>query len=81
MDEIPNIGDEFKGGVQKQVKIDMSIDKNSFEQNIEKEYDRGRVHVQSRSAMPEKQLFAPVKYQPQNSERTGYSNYSYWRSV
>ena len=54
MDEIPNIGDEFKGGVQKQVKIDMSIDKNSFEQNVEKEYDRGRVHVQSRSAMPEK---------------------------
>jgi len=80
MDDKPSVADEF-AGIEKQAKIDMNIDKSAIEQNTEKEYDRGRVHVQARSAMPEKQLFARVKYQPQNAERTGYSNYSYWKSV
>jgi len=81
MDDKPNVADEFTGGVQAQVKIDTNIDKTAVDTNTEKEYDRGRVHVQARSTMPEKQLFARVKYQPQNAERTGYSNYSYWKSV
>ncbi|MBQ8160998.1 MAG: ABC transporter permease [Clostridia bacterium] len=31
--------------------------------------------------MPEKQLFEFAEYKPQEAERTGYSNYSYWKSV
>jgi len=81
MDDRPSVADEFTGGVHSEVKIDTNIDKSAVETNTEKEYDRGRVHVQARSTMPEKQLFSPVKYQPQNAERTGYSNYSYWKSV
>ncbi|MBE5791430.1 MAG: ABC transporter permease [Clostridia bacterium] len=31
--------------------------------------------------MPEKQLFQFAEYRAQDAERTGYSNYSYWKSV
>ncbi|MBO4367713.1 MAG: ABC transporter permease [Clostridia bacterium] len=31
--------------------------------------------------MPEKQLFEFAEYRPQEAERIGYSNYSYWKSV
>ncbi|MBQ1492224.1 MAG: ABC transporter permease [Blautia sp.] len=31
--------------------------------------------------MPEAQLFSFAEYRPQDAERIGYSNYSYWKSV
>ncbi len=44
-------------------------------------YEKGRPYINKRSSMPEKQLFAPAKYNYQEAERTGYSQYSYWKSV
>lgn len=44
-------------------------------------YQRGRIHVQARSQFPEKQLFDYAEYRAREAERTGYSNYSYWKSV
>ena len=44
-------------------------------------YDRGRAHVQQRNNMPEEQLFARAEYHYEDAERTGYSQYSYWKSV
>lgn len=44
-------------------------------------YQKGRVHVQARSRMPEKQLFEVAKYEPRKAEMIGYSDYSYWKSV
>jgi len=44
-------------------------------------YKRGRIHVQSRSRIPEKQLFDYAEYKSRDAERTGYSDYSYWKSV
>lgn len=73
--------ENFESGVQPKTKIDMAIDRSAIDLDTEKEYARGRVHVQARSVMPEKQLFSRVEYQQQNAERTGYSNYSYWKCV
>ena len=47
----------------------------------ERTYEKGRPHVDRRSSMPEKQLFAPAEYNYEEAERTGYSQYSYWKSV
>lgn len=44
-------------------------------------YQRGRIHVQSRARIPEKQLFDYAEYKSRDAERTGYSDYSYWKSV
>lgn len=44
-------------------------------------YDRGRSYLDARSEMPENQLFAYAEYRPQEAERTGNSEYSYWKSV
>ena len=44
-------------------------------------YEKGRPYINRRSSMPEKQLFAPAEYNYQEAERTGYSQYSYWKSV
>ncbi len=46
-----------------------------------KERPLGREYTSSRRRMPEKQLFEFAEYRPQEAERTGYSNYSYWKSV
>ena len=43
----------------------------------ERTYEKGRAHVDRRSSMPEKQLFAPAEYNYEEAERTGYSQYSY----
>ncbi len=59
----------------------LNIDQNAVDTGTEKKYQRGRIHVQARSMMPEKQLFAFVEYQAENAEKIAYSNYSYWKSV
>lgn len=47
----------------------------------EKVFEKGRPHVKKRSELPEDQLFARAEYHYQDAERTGYSQYSYWKSV
>ena len=47
----------------------------------EERYQRGRIHVQARAQLPEKQLFDFAEYRAREAEQTGYSDYSYWRSV
>ncbi len=64
-----------------QPKVDLEVDVSAVDSNIDKKYNRGRVHVQARSMMPEKQLFDYAEYQAQAAERIGYSEYSYWKSV
>lgn len=59
----------------------LNIDRSAVDTSTEKKYSRGRIHVQSRSMLPENQLFSFVEYQAMNAERVGYSNYSYWKSV
>ena len=44
-------------------------------------YQKGRIHVQARARMPEKQLFDFAEYRAREAEATGYSDYSYWKSV
>lgn len=61
--------------------VDMAIDYNEIDTSTEEKYSRGRVHVQSRAMMPEKQLFGYAEYKAQEAERIGYSEYSYWKSV
>ena len=65
--------------MEKTIKLD--VDKNAVESNTGKKYARGRVHVNSRSVMPEKQLFSFAEYKAKDAERIGYSEYSYWKSV
>ena len=57
------------------------IKRDAVDSNTSTKYNRGRVHVHSRSMMPEKQLFDYAEYHAQEAERTGYSTYSYWKSV
>lgn len=64
-----------------QPKVDLEVDESAVDSNIDQKYSRGRVHVQARSMMPEKQLFDYAEYQAQEAERIGYSEYSYWKSV
>ena len=61
--------------------VDMDVDRSAVDSNIDKKYNRGRVHVHSRAMMPEKQLFSYAEYRAQEAERIGYSQYSYWKSV
>lgn len=61
--------------------VDLNVDKSTIDTNLEKRYSRGRVHVQSRSRMPEKQLFEEAEYLEKEAEKIGYSEYSYWKSV
>jgi len=58
----------------------LDVDKGQVDTHEER-YQRGRIHVQSRARMPEKQLFDFAEYQAREAERTGYSDYSYWKSV
>lgn len=62
-------------------KVKMTPDSRAVETDPDKHYDEERVYVHSRSHMPEKQLFDYAVYEPQAAERTGYSEYSYWKSV
>ena len=47
----------------------------------EKDRAKGQPYVKVRNTMPEKQLFSVAEYHYQDAERTGYSQYSYWKSV
>ena len=61
--------------------VKLDIDYSAVETDTEKKYARGIVHIKNRFRMPEKQLFQVAEYRAQEAERTGYSNYSYWKSV
>gem|GEM_PF-53467 len=60
---------------------DLTVDPSRFEQEPHHEIPMGTPYPGSRRSMPEKQLFEFAEYKPQEAERTGYSNYSYWKSV
>ena len=61
--------------------VRLEPDYSVVETDTEKKYDRGIIHVKNRFRMPEKQLFQFAEYRAQDAEKTGYSNYSYWKSV
>ena len=61
--------------------VDLDVDRSAVDSNIDKKYNRGRVHVHARAMMSEKQLFSYAEYRAQEAERIGYSQYSYWKSV
>ena len=61
--------------------VDLSVNRSMTDSDIDTKYNRGRVHVHSRSTLPEKQLFSYAEYRAQEAERIGYSQYSYWKSV
>lgn len=61
--------------------VDLHVDISQVDNEPQKERPYGREYLQSRNVMPEKQLFAFAEYRAQEAERTGYSNYSYWKSV
>ena len=60
---------------------DLDVKKEMIDTTTEKTFDKGRNYVGVRSDMPEKQLFSFAEYRPQEAERTGNSEYSYWKSV
>lgn len=61
--------------------IKMDVDPTKVDTEPGKRRPMGREYLQSRDQMPEKQLFEFAEYHPQSTERIGYSNYSYWKSV
>ncbi len=61
--------------------VKLTADYSAVETDTEKKYARGIVHIKNRFRMPEKQLFQFAEYHAQDAEKTGYSNYSYWKSV
>jgi len=61
--------------------LQLNVDYSAVDTTTDKQYQKGRVHVHSRAMMPEKQLFSYAEYHAQEAERTGYSEYSYWKSV
>ena len=63
----------------RQVNLDVKYD--TVDKDPKRVRPLGREYPQSRSQMPEQQLFEFAEYRPQNAERIGYSNYSYWKSV
>ncbi len=65
----------------KKERVQLNIDYSAVDTSTDKQYQKGRVHVHSRAMMPEKQLFSYAEYHAQEAERTGYSEYSYWKSV
>ena len=70
---------ETMGDLGAQVPV-LEVRRDAVDTRDEK-YQRGRIHVQARARMPEKQLFDFAEYRAQEAERTGYSDYSYWKSV
>lgn len=65
----------------KNLMVDLSAKKEKVDTEINKKYEHDRLHVEARARMPEKQLFEFAEYRAQEAERTGYSEYSYWKSV
>ncbi len=61
--------------------VNMTVDKSKAELDNKSERPMGREYPRSRHTMPEKQLFEFAEYHVQDTERIGYSNYSYWKSV
>lgn len=61
--------------------VDMTVDESAIDTNLNKKNDHESVYVKARAQMPEKQLFEYAEYRIQEAERTGYSEYSYWKSV
>ena len=61
--------------------VNLTVDEKSIDTNPKKERPMGREYPHARRNMPEKQLFEFAEYHAQDAERTGYSNYSYWKSV
>ena len=54
--------------------VDLTVDMDSVETDPKQERPMGREYPQSRSRMPEKQLFEFAEYRPQEAEKIGYSN-------
>ena len=61
--------------------VKMDVKPDAFDTNPQEKRPMGREYPASRRVMPEKQLFHFAEYHVQDAERTGYSNYSYWKSV
>ncbi len=61
--------------------VNLNVNYDTVDTEPKKERPMGREYPKSRNKMPEKQLFEFAEYHPQDAERTGYSNYSYWKSV
>ena len=61
--------------------VNLRVDLTKVDKEPAKERPYGREYLQARNVMPEKQLFSFAEYRAQEAERTGYSNYSYWKSV
>ena len=61
--------------------VKLTADYSAVETDTDKKYAKGIVHIKNRFRMPEKQLFKFAEYHAQDAEKTGYSNYSYWKSV
>ena len=61
--------------------VDLTPDTGKVDSNPQRVRPMGREYPQSRSEMPESQLFEFAEYHAQDAERIGYSNYSYWKSV
>lgn len=59
----------------------LEVKKEMVDVTTDKQYERGRFYVDARDQMPENQLFTFAEYRPQEAERTGNSEYSYWKSV
>lgn len=59
----------------------LNPDYSAVDTDLDKQYRAGSVHINARWRMPEKQLFQFAEYRAQDAEKTGYSNYSYWKSV
>ncbi len=69
------------GASEETASVKLEPDYSVVDANLDKKYGPGSIHSTSRSRMPEKQLFQFAEYRAQDAERTGYSNYSYWKSV
>ena len=61
--------------------VNLNVDYSKVDTDPKKERPFGREYTHARNKMPEKQLFEFAEYHPQDAERIGYSNYSYWKSV
>lgn len=59
--------------------VDLSLDTAAIDTTDAEVHDR--VYVKARANLPEKQLFDFAEFHMQDAERTGYSEYSYWKSV
>ncbi len=61
--------------------VNLDVKYNTVDTEPDVQRPLGREYPKARSQMPEKQLFEFAEYRPQEAEKIGYSNYSYWKSV